>query len=124
MAVILVVDDEVDGTAAVVQMLEGSGHTVRVARDGEQAMAAVSSAKPDLILLDVMMPRMDGLAFLKVLRSYLGWQDVPVVLLTAYAEEPKVREAIQHGARAVLSKGQTSLTEIRERVDAELNRTG
>ena len=121
MAAILVVDDEVDGTEAVAQALIAAGHQVRVARDGEEAMSAVSDAKPDLIVLDMMMPRMDGPAFLGVLRSYLGWQRVPVVLLTAYPENVHRVEAERLGVRDVLLKGKVPLAELRRRIEAALD---
>ena len=120
MAAILVVDDEIDGTDAVVQVLRAAGHMVRVARDGEEAIGAVSESKPDLIVLDMMMPRMDGLSFLGVLRSYLGWQLVPVVLQTAYPENVRTVEAERLGVRDVLMKGQIPLAEVRRRIEAAL----
>ena len=83
-------------------------------------MSAVGTAKPDLIVLDLMMPRMDGLAFLGVLRSYLGWQHVPVVLMTAYSESVKAADTARLGVRDVLAKGQLPLVEVRRRIEAAL----
>lgn len=87
-------------------------------------MSAVGIAKPDLIVLDLMMPRMDGLSFLGVLRSYLGWQHVPVVLLTAYPESVSAADAARLGVRDVLAKGQVSLADVLRRVEAALVNPG
>jgi CheY-like chemotaxis protein len=87
MGSILVVDDDADSREAVSRLLMKSGHTVRAARNGREALIAVATTAPDVIVLDVRMPEMNGLEFLQVIRSYLRWQSLPVILLTAYPEE-------------------------------------
>jgi DNA-binding response OmpR family regulator len=84
-ATILVVDDEPDIRMLTKLNLERDGHTVVTATDGEEALAAVREAPPDLIVLDVMMPKVDGWGVLDALKSALDKPitEIPVILLTA-----------------------------------------
>src|SRR5690606_22285521 len=90
------------------------------ASSGREALAVVASRRPDLILLDVAMPELDGLGFLKVLRSNIQYQDIPVILLTAVAERDYVLQAAQLGARDYLLKSHFSLAELLDRVARRL----
>jgi CheY-like chemotaxis protein/DNA-binding CsgD family transcriptional regulator len=85
MATILVVDDEPDIRLLTKLNLERDGHRILTAGDGAEALAAVQESPPDLILLDVMMPDVDGWAVLDQLKTHLGkpFSDIPVILLTA-----------------------------------------
>src|SRR3954468_22562515 len=92
-AKILVVDDDADGREALVTYLAKGGHSVVGAASGREALDALEKMTgdvPDLVLLDIRMPGMDGFAVLKVLRSYLRWAAVPVAILTAYPEDPRL----------------------------------
>ena len=82
MAHVLVVDDEADLVWAVGHALHDEGHTVRVAYDGLEALEIARRQRPDLILLDVSMPRLDGFAFCQSLRGEPGLAGVPVLFLT------------------------------------------
>jgi CheY-like chemotaxis protein len=84
-ATILVVDDEPDIRLLTKLNLERDGHRIITASNGAEALAAVQDAPPDLILLDVMMPEVDGWAVLDQLKQHLGkpFSDIPVILLTA-----------------------------------------
>ena len=84
MGSVLVVDDDSDSREAVTRYLTKAGYGVRSARSGREALIAVATTVPDVIILDVRMPEMDGIEFLQVIRSYLRWSTVPVILLTAY----------------------------------------
>jgi CheY-like chemotaxis protein/DNA-binding CsgD family transcriptional regulator len=85
MATILVVDDEPDIRLLTKLNLERDGHVIVTAGNGAEALSAVQEAPPDLILLDVMMPDVDGWAVLDQLKTHLGkpFSDIPVILLTA-----------------------------------------
>jgi len=85
MATILVVDDEPDIRLLTKLNLERDGHLILTAGNGSEALAAVQETPPDLILLDVMMPDVDGWAVLDQLKTHLGkpFSDIPVILLTA-----------------------------------------
>ncbi len=86
MAYILVVDDEPEVVEIVQFRLERDGHIVTSASDGEEGLEAVLTEHPDLVLLDVMMPQMDGFEVLRRLKSDAQTVDTPVVMLTAKAD--------------------------------------
>ena len=80
---VLVVDDDPDLRALMGTQLRREGWSVTMAEDGRAALAMVAAHKPSLILLDLMMPGMDGFSFLRMLRTRPAWYDIPVVVLTA-----------------------------------------
>ena len=92
---ILVVDDELDILHAVAGILEDEGYEVIACGSGREALAALSLARPSLILLDVMMPYMSGYEVLETLKAIPGMDGVPVILMSAV--EP--REKDTKGAR-------------------------
>ncbi len=83
---ILLVDDDPDFVEAVKVIVESGGYKVRTAFDGEEGLKAVEEQRPDLIVLDVMMPVLDGHAVCNKLKSDPETKDIPVILLTAVAE--------------------------------------
>src|SRR5262249_40703965 len=91
---VLLVEDD----ATLAQMyrvkLERDGYTVRVAGDGEEALGLLNGDLPDLIFLDVRLPRMDGLTFLERLRGSPRTKNVPVVIVSNYSEEELVSRGI------------------------------
>jgi CheY-like chemotaxis protein len=80
---IMVVDDNPDIVTVVKTLLEGKGYKVQAACSGQEVFILLAKQKPDLIILDIMMPRMDGLEVLTRLKSYSNTRLIPVVLLTA-----------------------------------------
>ncbi len=80
---ILVVDDDVDLIEAISLSLEKEGFNVEKASDGIEAMDSIRAKKPDLVVLDVMMPRMNGYEVCDELKSDPEYEDIPVILLTA-----------------------------------------
>ena len=80
---ILVVDDEEDFLQGLIIRLEHAGYVATTARDGEEAFECLNNEKPDLIILDVKMPKMDGLEFIRKLRKDAKFKDSPVLFLTA-----------------------------------------
>ena len=81
-AKIMVVEDDLDEAKLIKMVLEGEGYEAACAFNGVEALEKVGSEKPDLIVLDVMMPEMDGFEFCAELRSSPETEDIPVVLLT------------------------------------------
>ena len=79
----LVVDDDREAVDRVAQMLERDGWTVSRAHDGAEALAEMERAKPSLVLVDLLMPKMDGYAFIRRVRENRAWDDVALVVLTA-----------------------------------------
>jgi CheY-like chemotaxis protein len=114
MGAILVVDDDADSREAVSRFLMKAGHTVRAARNGREALVAVATTAPDVIVLDVRMPEMNGLEFLGVIRSYLRWQSLPVILLTAYPEEIPLERAHELGVKMTFVKPNYRLNDLLE----------
>ena len=102
--VILIVDDE-PGNLAVLSQLLRPQYTVRVCKSGQQALeAAVRQPRPDLILLDVMMPIMDGYAVLAQLRQQKNTVDIPVIFVTALNDELDEEQGLQRGAVDYITK--------------------
>ena len=99
---ILVVDDEQAITANLSPFLERSGFFVTVAADGEEALRQVSSFRPDLIVLDILMPKLDGREALRRLRQAGNW--TPVILLTQVGESTERAMALEEGADDYLNK--------------------
>ena len=103
MAEILIVDDERAIREGLKMTLSSEGFAVRTARDGDDALKKIGEHKPDLVLLDVMMPLMDGFAVCERIRQFD--RDLPVVFLTAKdADEDQVR-GLEVGADDFVSKG-------------------
>jgi DNA-binding response OmpR family regulator len=117
---ILVVDDEPQIVRLVRAYLEQAGFRVVTASDGEQALVVARHERPDLVLLDVLMPRMDGLEFTRRIRRE---RDVPIVMLTARAEETDRVVGLELGADDYVTKP-FSPRELVARVRAVLRRAG
>lgn len=100
---ILIVEDDADKARLLSMTLEIEGYDVAVAGDGMEAIEALREGERDLILLDLMMPRMDGLRFLSWLRGIEG-SSTPVVVLTAMSRDDVLDECLEHGADAVLDQ--------------------
>ena len=101
---ILVVDDTADCREPLARLLQIAGYHPTTAVNGVDALAHLDTDRPDLILLDLMMPEMDGITFLRELRTLDPWKGVPVIVLTALSNGPLVHEARQLGVHGTLTK--------------------
>lgn len=101
---ILAVDDEKHIVRLVQANLERVGYTVVTANDGKEALQKVEEENPDLVILDVMMPYMDGFEVLQNLRRNPGTRDIPVIMLTAKAQDADVFKGWQSGVDCYLTK--------------------
>lgn len=118
MANVLIVDDDLDARDAVARFLRKGGHRVRCVPNGREALAALTDDSPDVVVLDAIMPEMDGVSFLEVIRCYLRWQNLPVLLLTAYPEGMHIRRAVELGVRKTFLKAHYDLDELLAHVEA------
>ena len=103
-ACVLVVEDNLDMRAYLSDLLRGEGYRVEEASDGEEGLARARALTPDLAILDIMMPRMDGLALCRAIKASDQLSHVPVVLLTAKAAEDDKLEGLEAGADDYLPK--------------------
>lgn len=122
MAKLMLVDDQLDVAQPLVRFLENAGHTVACFPNGREALAHVILDKPDVVLLDLVMPEMDGPSFLEVVRSYLRLQSLPVVVLTGISDSPMIDRAQTLKVNAVLNKLKASLDDIKQAVEQALVR--
>jgi PAS domain S-box-containing protein len=115
---ILLVDDEPDFIETLAFWMESKGYDIRRAMNGEDAIASVKASVPDMIFLDIQMPKMDGLEALEAIRKID--KDVPVVMLTAaYKSEENFKKANALGASGFFPK-QSSLQELGQTIDITL----
>jgi DNA-binding response OmpR family regulator len=102
--VVLLVDDEDDLRRVMRDLLEREGYTVQEARDGVQALDQVDRHAPDIIVLDLNLPGLDGYGVLSQLRSRSATRDIPVIVLTAKGDEDNEVRVFELGADDFLSK--------------------
>ena len=115
MSTILVVDDESRIRDLLRTMLAGQ-HKVCVASTGCEALMAMEMSRPDLVILDVAMPEMDGIQFLQILRDTPEWAQTPVMLLTAFATPDQHVTAGHLGVSDQLTKASFSVRDLRARI--------
>lgn len=101
---ILVADDEEDLRELVAYRLTRSGYAVIAARDGEEALRLAGERAPDLMVLDVMMPRLDGYELTRRVRAEDSLRAIPIILLTARSQEADVDRGFEVGADDYLKK--------------------
>jgi len=104
MSTVLIVDDDLTARETLVAMLEGEHYDLQLAKDGTQALQMLEQIQPDLILLDVMMPGMDGYEVCRRVRSTPQFAEVPIILLTALDDRASLVRGIESGADDFLSK--------------------
>ena len=122
MARILIVDDDVDGAEPLCRVLTAAGHQAVCLPNGRTALAAILDHPPDLVVLDLFMPEMDGGSLLEVLRAYLRLQSMPVIVWTGLPDSPMVERARHLKVNCILVKGKATLEELRQAVEQELHR--
>ncbi len=101
---ILVVDDEPNIVTSLQYVMKNAGFEVGVAYDGEEALAKVEEMVPDLVILDVMMPKLDGFEVCKKIRANPAWKSVRIVMLTAKGRDSEREKGLSLGADDYLTK--------------------
>lgn len=116
---VLIVEDELNLQKAIGDKIEREGWISFAASNGEEGLRVVMSEKPDIVLLDIIMPIMDGLTMLKQLRKI---SKVPVIILTNLYDENKLIEAFRAGSYDYLVKSNYSLNEVIEKIKEVLEK--
>jgi len=101
---VLVVDDEPNIVLSLEFLMRQAGYAVRVARDGEAALDAIKAEPPELVLLDVMMPKRDGFDVCQTIRANPDWSKVKIVLLTAKGRDIEREKGMALGADDYITK--------------------
>lgn len=101
---VLIVDDEPNIVLSLQFLMKKAGFDVRTARDGEEALAEIARAAPDLVLLDVMMPKRDGFDICQTVRANPAWQGIRIVLLTAKGRDVEREKGLALGADDYVTK--------------------
>ena len=121
MATILVVDDMEANRAVLARRLEKFGYDIACVDSGQAALSSVARALPDIVLLDYMMPRMNGIEVLRELRGNTTTREVPVIMVTARAEADVTIEALEAGADDYVTKP-IDFDVLRARIETQLAR--
>lgn len=116
MAKILVAEDERDIRDLIAFSLRNAGHEVITTADGESALEQVYAQRPDLVLLDVRMPRLDGYQVCRRIKQDRSLRNIPVAFLSAKGQDAEVEQGLQAGAEAYIIKP-FSLEELLSRVE-------
>jgi CheY-like chemotaxis protein len=122
MADVLVIDDAPDSRDVLARFLTHAGHSVRSAPNGREALRAILDQAPDVVVLDLLMPEMDGPSLLEILRSYLRLRGLPVLVWTAYPDSPVARRANALGVSATLPKAKASFADINRIIEEVLEK--
>jgi CheY-like chemotaxis protein len=120
---ILVVEDHKDSADVLITALRKAGHTFEHVLDGRAALDAMSAHTPDLVVLDLRLPTFDGIAFLQVMRSYLRWREIPVIVVSA-GTEMELDRVTQLGARRIFRKARFDLKDFMAAVEELLEAGG
>ena len=101
---VLLVDDEPNIVLSLEFLIKQAGYEVRVARDGDAAIKAIEERLPDLVLLDVMMPKRDGFDVCETIRANPVWKEIPIIMLTAKGRDIEREKGLALGADAYITK--------------------
>jgi len=120
---ILLVDDDMTLREMYTERLKAEGYGVMTARDGEEALQIATDNHPNVILLDIMMPKINGLDVLKKLKEQSETKDIPVIVLTALIQDQERKESMARGANDYIVKSETMPGEVIDKVHALINKS-
>jgi CheY-like chemotaxis protein len=121
-ATVLIVDDNVDICRVLARLVRATGHAADIALGGQEAIDYLQSHTPGMIILDIMMPRIDGLDVLRSVRADPRLAEVPVIMFTAAGEGELRDHAFRAGANGYWVKGSLDLTQLDRHLSTYLNR--
>ena len=122
MALILIVDDELIVRQLFERVLVGEGHEVVVAANGREGLTMMAQRTPDLVLLDMLMPVMDGLSFLKSMRRRPDWEEVPVIVISGVMDRHQVLKVKELGVSDYMLKTAFGMADLRARIAKQLTK--
>jgi two-component system alkaline phosphatase synthesis response regulator PhoP len=122
MTKIVVADDDRMFRKAAETTLRREGYAVVTASDGEEALQLIRSERPDIIVLDLIMPKLQGFDVLQVLKQDSVTTDIPVIVLSSLTQEQDKQEALDLGAAAYFNKATFSLSELVKQVASTLTK--
>src|SRR3954467_3016382 len=114
---ILIVDDMLASREALARILNAHGYETIPAMNGAEALALLKKNKIDLVLLDQMMPEVDGLTFLAGIRRFPKWKNLPVLLLTGIGDRNCLMRAQQLGVKECLQKGDYTVPQLVQQIE-------
>lgn len=118
MAKVLLIDDECDARDALGSYLAQFGHSVSCVESGQAALRSILASAPDVLVLDLLMPEMDGPGLLEILRSYLRLHAIPVVVWTGAGPGPVVEKARKMGVNAIFFKPSATFEQLRAAIES------
>ena len=118
-AVILVIDDNANNLGILFDYLRPAGYKVLLAQDGKSAIQQIRYQQPDMVLLDIFMPGLDGFDTCRQLREQKGVEDIPIIVLTVLSENEGRKKAFQAGATDYITKP-IGVEELLTRLDTHL----
>jgi len=113
---VLVVEDEQILLKTIQFTLKEAGYEVFVAMDGDEASKSIKEHKPDIVLLDILLPKKNGLDVLREMRDFEPTKNIPVLLLTNLSDQESISEGVELGAQGYFVKSDMSLDEIATKV--------
>lgn len=113
---ILIVEDEEFLVRALKDNLESEGYKIKVAANGEEAIKGIRKDRPVLVLLDLLMPRMDGFKVLEELKKNPEWRLIPIIVLSNLGGDADIKRALELGADDYFVKSQHPIEEVVEKV--------
>lgn len=114
---ILLVEDDAILSRVIEEELESAGYKISKAKDGEAAIDLINSKRPDLVLLDILMPKMNGMEVLEHIKESSTTKNIPVIMLTVLSADDDIKRALKLGAVDYIVKSQHAVGEIVEKVN-------
>lgn len=121
---ILIVEDEEFLVTALKDNLEAEGCAVDTAQNGEEAMKQIRASRPNIILLDLLMPKRDGFYVLEEVKKNLEWKLIPIIVLSNLGGDAEIKRALEMGADDYFVKSQHPIEEVIEKVKEYLEGKG
>ncbi|MFC1731821.1 PleD family two-component system response regulator [candidate division KSB1 bacterium] len=114
---VLLAEDDMILSQVIAEELESGGYRISQAKDGEAAVDLIKKKRPDLVLLDILMPKMNGMEVLENVKASSTTRGIPVIMLTMLSSDDDIKRALRLGAEDYIVKSQHAVGEIVEKVN-------